>query len=107
MTVPLRVLFLGVNRALKVLSDCNQALVRAPEESELLNDICRIIVENGGYQMAWVCYAEQDEMKTVRPVARGGACHTTLTCPPVADSTAARQEQISSREERCGRKGGV
>ena len=107
MTVPLRVLFLGVNRALKVLSDCNQALVRAPEKSVLLNDICPIIVDDGGYQMTCVCYAEQDEMRTVRRAARGGACHTTLTCPPVADSTAARQERISSREERCGRKGGV
>ncbi|HZY30521.1 MAG TPA: GAF domain-containing protein, partial [Candidatus Methylomirabilis sp.] len=61
-----------VNRALSVLSDCNQALVRASEESKLLNDICRIIVEVGGYRMAWVCYAEQDEGKTVRPVAYTG-----------------------------------
>jgi len=61
-----------VNRALKVLSECNQALVRASDESELLNDICRIIVEDGGYQMAWVCYAEQDEGKTVRLAAYTG-----------------------------------
>jgi len=33
------------NRALKALSECNQAVVRATEESLLLHDICQIIVE--------------------------------------------------------------
>ncbi len=61
-----------VNRALKTLSECNQLLVRATEESELLNKLCSIIVEIGGYRMAWVGYAEHDESKTVRPVAQAG-----------------------------------
>ena len=61
-----------VNRALKTLSECNQALVRANNETELLNDICRIVVEKGGYRMAWVGFAGQDEGKTVRPVAHAG-----------------------------------
>lgn len=43
-----------VNRFLRTLSDCNQALVRATEESELLQDIARIIVEVGGYSAACV-----------------------------------------------------
>ena len=60
------------NRALTTLSECNQALVRASEESDLLHDICRIIVEIGGYRLAWVGFAEQDEAKTVRPVAQTG-----------------------------------
>jgi PAS domain S-box-containing protein len=60
------------NRALRTLSDCNQALVRAADEQTLLNDICRIIVEAGGYRMAWVGFAEHDEAKTVRPAAQGG-----------------------------------
>ena len=61
-----------INRSLKVLSECNQMLVRATEESELLHKICRIIVEIGGYHFAWVGYAEHDEKKTVRPVAYAG-----------------------------------
>jgi signal transduction histidine kinase/PAS domain-containing protein len=61
-----------LNRALKMVSECNQALVRARSEEELLPDICRIIVEDGGYRLAWVGYAEQDEAKTVRPVAQMG-----------------------------------
>ncbi|MCD6295891.1 MAG: GAF domain-containing protein, partial [Deltaproteobacteria bacterium] len=61
-----------VNRALKTLSDCNQALIRATEEMDLMNEVCRIIVQVGGYRLAWVGFAEQDEKKTVRPVAHVG-----------------------------------
>ena len=61
-----------VNRALKTLSDCNQAMVRATSEADLLKQICRIIVEEGGYRLAWVGYAEHDQAKTVRPVAQAG-----------------------------------
>jgi PAS domain S-box-containing protein len=61
-----------VNRALRTLSECNQAVVRAEGESELLHAICQILVEEGGYRLAWVGYAEHDEAKTVRPVAQAG-----------------------------------
>jgi PAS domain S-box-containing protein len=60
------------SRALKVLGSCNSALVRATEESELLREVCRVIVEVGGYRLAWVGFAEQDEEKSVRPVAQAG-----------------------------------
>ncbi|QWV94104.1 GAF domain-containing protein [Geomonas oryzisoli] len=61
-----------VNRALKTFSGCNQALVRATEELQLMKDICRTIVETGGYRLAWVGMAEHDDWKTVRPVAQWG-----------------------------------
>ncbi|MBI4573181.1 MAG: MEDS domain-containing protein [candidate division NC10 bacterium] len=61
-----------VNRGLRVLSECNQRLVRATTEAELLDDVCRILVETGGYRLAWVGFAEEDEGKAVRPVARRG-----------------------------------
>jgi PAS domain S-box-containing protein len=61
-----------VNRALKALSECNQSLIRAAGEPELLRDICRIIVKTAGYRLAWVGYAEHDEKKTVRPVTHQG-----------------------------------
>lgn len=60
------------NRALKTLSECNQALVRIRDEEALMNEICRLIVEVGGYRLAWVGFAESDEAKTVRPVAEHG-----------------------------------
>lgn len=61
-----------VNRALKTLSSCNQVLVKAPSETELLIEVCRIIVEEGGYRFTWVGYAGHDERKTVRPAAQAG-----------------------------------
>lgn len=61
-----------VNRALRVLSQCNQALVRTMDENELLNSVCRIIVEVGEYRLAWVGYAERDSEKSIRPVAKAG-----------------------------------
>ncbi|MCB1826205.1 MAG: PAS domain S-box protein [Candidatus Competibacteraceae bacterium] len=60
------------NRQLRMLSDCNQALFRANDEIELLTAICAIAVEEGGYRMAWVGYAEHDEAKSVRPMAHAG-----------------------------------
>lgn len=63
---------LMLNRDLKLLSDCNMAMLRADNEALLLQEICRMIVDQGGYLMAWVGYAEHDENKTVRPVAEAG-----------------------------------
>ena len=61
-----------LNRALHALSACNQALAQAGSEQELLDEICDIIVRVGGYRMAGIAYAEQDEEKTVRPMANAG-----------------------------------
>ena len=61
-----------LNRAYRVLSDCNQALVRATEETTLLQDICQIIIEKGGYRMAWVGLVGDDTAKRVHPVAQAG-----------------------------------
>jgi PAS domain S-box-containing protein len=60
------------NRALRMLSECNEALVRAEEEGKLLNQTCRAIVDTGGYRLAWVGYAEESGEKIVRPVAQAG-----------------------------------
>ncbi len=60
------------NRALKTLSACNHVLVRATSEQELLGDMCRAIVEVGGYHAAWVGQAEDDAAKSVRPLASAG-----------------------------------
>lgn len=60
------------NRTLRMTSECNQILVRAKGEQELMEDICRIIIDIGGYRMAWVGYAEDNDGKTVRAVASLG-----------------------------------
>ncbi len=61
-----------VNRALKARGECSQIMVRATGEDELMNNICRILVETEGYQLAWVGFAEHDDEKTIRPVAQWG-----------------------------------
>ena len=63
---------LKANRVINTLWECNNALMHMKNEPELLQEICRIIVEVGGYEMAWVGYAENDSNQTVTPVARYG-----------------------------------
>ncbi|MEQ9669686.1 PAS domain S-box protein [Coleofasciculus sp. G2-EDA-02] len=62
----------SANRALRTLSECNQALVLATDETTLLHNICQIIVEFGGYRCVWIGFAETDDAKTVHPVAQAG-----------------------------------
>jgi diguanylate cyclase (GGDEF)-like protein len=59
-------------RALRTLSAGNRTLLRAEDEQTLLNEMCRVIVELGGYRLAWVGFAQQDEQRTIRPVAHHG-----------------------------------
>lgn len=59
-------------RAQRALSACNSILVHATEENQLLADMCRNIVQHGGYRMAWIGLVEHDAGKHVRPIARAG-----------------------------------
>jgi PAS domain S-box-containing protein len=58
-----------ISRAFVLLSRCGSTLVHATEEQTLLDEICKQIVEIGGYAMAWVGFSEMDEERSVRPVA--------------------------------------
>ena len=60
------------SRTLRAMSKSNQAMMRAVDEFHYLEDVCKIIVEDCGYSMVWVGYAEDDENKSVRPVACSG-----------------------------------
>ncbi len=63
---------LRVNRALATLTRATEALIHATDEQQLLNEICRIVVELGGYAFSWVGYVQHDEEKSIWPVARFG-----------------------------------
>lgn len=63
------------NRALIAISRCNEAMIHIKEESALLDAICDIFVDVGGYRMAWIGYASNDAGKTVQPVAKTGYEH--------------------------------
>ncbi len=61
-----------LNYALRMLSECNKALVRASDEAELLQNICDIIVDVGGYRMAWVGFDDDTEEQRIVPVSQAG-----------------------------------
>ena len=61
-----------VNRTLKVIRRCNEALVHGRQERELLDDMCKILVEDGGYALAWVGYLQHDPEKSIARVAAYG-----------------------------------
>ena len=61
-----------VNRVLQAISECHDALIRAQDEEELLADVCRIVVEAGGYALAWVGYPMDDEGKHIETQAHWG-----------------------------------
>ena len=65
-------LLLQFNRALMVPSRCNEVLVRATDELVLLREVCHLLVETGGFRLAWVGFAQQDVQKSIHPVAYAG-----------------------------------
>jgi len=66
------------SRTLKVISACNQALVRARDEESLLRELCRIVVEYGGYRACWVGYPLKDEQRSVEFMAQHGVALDAL-----------------------------
>lgn len=61
-----------LSRTLRTLSQVHHALIHAPSEQRMLESICRILVEEGGYAMAWVGYAQFDDQRTILPMAQTG-----------------------------------
>jgi PAS domain S-box-containing protein len=61
-----------LNCTLTTLIESRHALLRCADENELLNTLCHVLVDTGGYRFAWVGMAEHDTDKTVRPVAFAG-----------------------------------
>ena len=59
-------------RSLEMLSLCNRALTRMGDERQLLAEICRLAVEVGGYRMAWVGFAREDEERSIELMAHAG-----------------------------------
>ncbi len=59
-------------RAYWTLAQSSRALVRATCEKDLLQQLCRILVQVAEYQMAWVGYAVDDPERTVRCMAQAG-----------------------------------
>jgi PAS domain S-box-containing protein len=61
-----------LNRTLRAHSHSDRALLRATNEAEYMQEVCRIIIEDCGHAMVWIGFAEDNEYKSVRPVAYAG-----------------------------------
>lgn len=61
-----------LNHTLRALSNSDHAMMHAEDEVAYLEEVCRIIIEDCGHAMVWIGYAEEDENKTVKPVAHYG-----------------------------------
>lgn len=57
-----------VNRLLRILTEGNRAMLRSVAEADLLERICRLLVEVGGYRFAWIAIAGEDGAQFRRAV---------------------------------------
>ena len=92
-----------LNRHLRLLGDCNIAMVRATTESGLFDDLCRLAVQSGGYRTAWVGVTQQAGVNTVAPVAQfGGAEECTENVVLASDGGQDRGRHLTEAAIRTG-----
>lgn len=68
-----------LNWALLAHNKAATELARAEDKASLLSGVCKSIVSQKPYELAWVGLAEQDEAKTVRIVASEGSAREYAT----------------------------
>ena len=61
-----------LTRRLSLLSECNQALIRMDRDEDLLQAICKIFVDLGGYRFAWIRLTQELRDPTILPVISYG-----------------------------------
>ena len=92
-----------VNRALRVVSASNQALLRAQNEEGLMREVCRVAVEVGDFPMAWVGKAEKGPEKRVTPLAWAGRNEGFLEEVEVTWASDVRGQGVTGRAIRTGK----
>lgn len=91
------------NRALKTMGECNKLLARPNTEQELLQKICRAIVEKSGYKLAWVGFTLHDPEKSVHPTAYFGYENNYLKSINIAWSDTEKGQGPTGTAIRTGR----
>ncbi|HTR37825.1 MAG TPA: PAS domain S-box protein [Bryobacteraceae bacterium] len=79
-------------RALQVLSASNQALIRSRDEATLFRAVCAAVTRAGGYPLAWIGFAANDERKSILTAACAGS-----------DTTYVDSLNVTWGDESCGR----
>lgn len=72
------------NRAWRLFSRCNEASIHAKSETDLVDTVCRILVDEGKFRVAWVGYAMNDKSKTIVPKAHAGPADMKLPEIPLS-----------------------
>jgi PAS domain S-box-containing protein len=62
---------LHLNRLLKTIGEINQLIVHADDRKTLIGSACRVLVEHGGFRMAWIGFVDPRSSRVV-PEARAG-----------------------------------
>ena len=71
------------NRSLNMLLTCNELLVHAQSEQQLFGEVCKTIVELGGFPFTWVGLIENVHSSQIRPMACCGAITDAVGLPPI------------------------
>jgi len=91
-----------LTRALRTLSACNEALVRTTDEQGLLQRICELIVDTGGYRRAWIGYAEPaDAFRVVARAARDADALAAIDAIVAAGAPQQREAMAQRGHVRC------
>jgi PAS domain S-box-containing protein len=79
---------IDINRSLKMFTLSNEAIVTATDELALLQYICRVIFEVGGYRYAWAGYSELNGKQHLRAVAHAGFNEAGREAPGIIQADA-------------------
>ena len=63
---------LKLNQTLAALSKSSQAMAQSVDEAEYLKQVCQIVVDDTDFAMVGIGFAQDDETKTIRPMASAG-----------------------------------
>ena len=91
------------NQALRTISQCNETLVTATDEAQLMERICQGVVESGGYDFAWVGVQDDDEAAPLRPVAYAGEAEGLMEGLKAAWPEVGSQSCMAAEAIRTGR----
>lgn len=89
-------------RARRTISASNQALIHADSAEGLLQEVCRIATEEGGYRLAWAAYKVDDAACSLQPSGAAGITLAELAQWPLNWSAQGAQELLSAHAIRSG-----
>lgn len=82
-----------INRNLMMVSECSQVLVRSTDEAGLLKEVCSVIVNVGGYGLAWIGYVDEPGEPAAQKIMASASGAVGLA-QEAKEFSPARQEEL-------------